>query len=254
MSNATYRVMIVDSDPVVRAFLAKRLRDEGHHGVVMAGTGAQAQDAAAWRLPDLVILDPALPDMDGLNLLARLRERTHAPVIVLSKRSDESYKVRVLDAGADDYVTKPFGTQELLARVRVHLRRAGLLASHMAGGAVVDLDELKVYVTERRVTRRGETVPLTRREWDLLRELAENADRVLSHRQLLLGAWGPAYADDECSLRTYIKQLRKKLEPDPTAPRYILNEPGMGYRLSTRARAKVVSPHAGSTPEPVGAV
>jgi two-component system KDP operon response regulator KdpE len=225
-----YSVLVADGDPMVRAFLSRRLGEEGYH-VDQARTGEEALDIAGRRPPDIVVLDPDLPETDGLELLARLRGWTRVPVLILSQRGAEADKVRMLDVGADDYVTKPFGVAELLARVRVHIRRAEILSTERAGRSVVDLGELKVYLTERRATLRDEHVALAPREWDLLRELAQNIGKVLSHKQLLVGAWGFGYARDECSLRTYVKQLRKKIEPDPKHPRYIMTQPGMGYRL-----------------------
>ncbi|MDP9351329.1 MAG: response regulator transcription factor, partial [Chloroflexota bacterium] len=225
------RMLVVDADTRVRAWLTRRLRSVPYT-VEDVGTGAEALDRIERHPPDLAILDLALPDIDDLVLLSRLREETQCPVIVLSVESAEEHKVQVLDGGADDYLIKPFGMGELLARVRVQLRHAAMLRGvERDSPALIDLGDLQIHLAQRRVLSQGTVVPLTPREWDLLRQLARNVDKVLTNRELLSGAWGSAFADDYASLRTYIKQLRKKLEPDPLQPRYILNEPGMGYRL-----------------------
>ncbi len=222
------RILVVDDEPPIRRFLRISLTANGHQ-VAEAGTGAEAVALVRADPPDLVVLDLGLPDMDGQEVVSAIREDSAVPILVLSVRAGEADKVEALDRGAEDYVVKPFGIAELMARVRVALRRAppGSRPSVVAAGAVtIDL--------ERRVVERdGAEVRLSRREQDLLFALARGADHVLTHRHLLRDVWGPAHADDTAYLRVYVNQLRQKLEPDPAQPRLLVTEPGVGYRLRT---------------------
>jgi two-component system KDP operon response regulator KdpE len=219
-------VLIVDDEPQLLRALGINLRARGYE-VHAAADGAEALRLAAAHPPDVVVLDLGLPDMDGTEVVAGLRGWTDVPILVLSGRTDSSDKVDALDAGADDYVTKPFGMDELLARLRAMLRRSGgkdELPVIEFGGNVVDL-------AARRVTRGADEVRLTPTEWHLLEVLLRNPGRLLSQRQLLLEVWGPGYETARGNLRLYMAQLRKKLEDDATRPVHLLNEPGMGYRF-----------------------
>ena len=219
-------VLVVDDEPQLLRALGINLRARGYE-VHAAATGAEALRLAAAHPPDLVVLDLGLPDMDGTEVVAGLRGWTVVPILVLSGRTDSSDKVDALDAGADDYVTKPFGMDELLARLRAMLRRSGgkdELPVVEFGGNVVDL-------AARKVTRGAEEVRLTPTEWHLLEVLLRNPGRLMSQRQLLLEVWGPGYETARGNLRLYMAQLRKKLEGDATRPVHLLNEPGMGYRF-----------------------
>lgn len=221
------RVLVVDDEPQIRRALRTALGGHGYE-VELAEDGAIALDALALRLPDLVLLDLVMPRVDGLEVVRRAREWSKVPIIVLSARGEERDKVTALDLGADDYLTKPFGMEELLARVRAALRRAGapVASSVVAGDLTVDFG--------RHVVTRGQTeVHLTKTEYDLLRVLATNADRVMTHRQLLERVWGSYATDNARQLRVYINYLRRKLEPDPAHPRLIVTEPGVGYRFRT---------------------
>jgi two-component system, OmpR family, KDP operon response regulator KdpE len=233
------RVLVVDDEPQILRALRINLRVR-EYDVHVAATGAEALEAAAKYPPDLVILDLGLPDLDGVEVIGGLRGWTKAPIIVLSGRADSTNKVEALDAGADDYITKPFGVEELLARMRAAVRRTGVaedLPRIRLGDLVVDL-------AAKRVTRR-ESVPagavgaaaaqpddirLTPTEWHLLEVLLRNPGKLLSRNQLLTEVWGPGYADATGNLRLYMAQLRRKLEPDPARPRWLITEPGMGYR------------------------
>jgi len=221
------RILIVDDEPSILATMAPLLRTRGYE-VATATTGHAALDELDRHPPQLVILDLGLPDLDGVEVCRRIREGRTVPIVVLSARGAEHDKVAALDAGADDYVTKPFGSEELLARVRAALRRlevsplpAGVVAR---GGIVIDVDR-------RRVTRDGEELRLTPKEFDLLLFLAQHAGRVLTHRVLLKAIWGPNAVDQPEHLRVLVNSLRKKLEPDPSQPRYLLTEPWVGYRF-----------------------
>ena len=201
------------------------LRGAGYE-VETATTGEQALTAAAVSPPDAVILDLVLPDMRGTEVCKKLREWTEVPVIVLSVVGDESEKVAALDAGADDYVTKPFGVEELLARLRAALRRADPSTE-----PVVVVGDLRIDLEAREVTLAGERVQLTPHEYELLRLLARHEGKLLTHQAILREVWGEAYAGESHYLHVYVSQLRRKLEPDPARPRMILTEPGVGYRL-----------------------
>jgi two-component system, OmpR family, KDP operon response regulator KdpE len=223
------RVLVVDDEPQIRRSLRVALRANGYE-VAEAAAAEAALDAAATQPPELVILDLALPDLDGVEVVRRLREWAgHVPIIVLSARGDDEAKVRALDAGADDYVTKPFSVTELLARMRVALRHAALTGDR--SDPVLKAGEVEIDLARRLVTRAGEEVHLTPTEYGLLRYLATNAGRVVTHGQLLRSVLGVGYEDAVGSLRVYVASLRKKLEADPAQPRLIVTEPGVGYRL-----------------------
>ena len=222
------RVLVVDDEPQIVRALAINLRARAYE-VSTAASGAEALRVAAADPPDLVVLDLGLPDMDGTAVIAGLRGWTAVPILVLSGRSDSADKVDALDAGADDYVTKPFGMDELLARMRAMSRRAGPVGEE----PVVRLGGHQVDLALRKVTRTvdGEDIRLTPTEWHLLEVLVRNPGKLLSQRQLLAEVWGPGYETAQGNLRLYMGQLRRKLETDPARPVHLLNEPGMGYRF-----------------------
>ncbi len=222
------RVLVVDDDPALLRTMAINLRAHGYE-VVLAATGAEALRAAAAAHPDAVLLDLGLPDMDGQQVLEGIRGWSPVPVIVLSARRVSDDKVDALDAGADDYVTKPFGMDELLARLRAAVRRARPTGADVA--PVVDTGAFVVDLAARRVQRDGSDVRLTPTEWSLLEALARRPGTVVGQRELLREVWGPAYETESHYLRVYIAQLRRKLEPEPGRPRHLLTEPGRGYRL-----------------------
>jgi two-component system, OmpR family, KDP operon response regulator KdpE len=224
------RVLVVDDEPQIVRALRINLRAR-HYDVDTAMTGAEALRAAAAHPPDLVILDLGLPDMDGAEVIEGLRGWTEAPIIVLSGRADSTDKVQALDRGADDYVTKPFGMDELLARMRAAIRRSTPETSEPQ----VKLGDLLIDLAAKRVTRTssaGEsTIRLTPTEWHLLEVLLRHPGKLMSQRQLLQEVWGPGYTEAAGNLRLYMAQLRRKLEPDPARPRWLQTEPGMGYRF-----------------------
>jgi two-component system KDP operon response regulator KdpE len=226
MSESGPRVLVVDDERSIRRYLRTSLGAH-HYTVYEATTGQEALAAVASERPDLVILDLGLPDIDGVEVTRRLREWTDVPILVLSIREREADKVAALDAGADDYLTKPFGTEELMARMRAALRRA----AQVGPVPVVEVGALKVDLGRRQVTVAGSEVVLTPTEYDLLRVLVQYAGRVLTHHQLLRQVWGMGYEGETHLLRVNISNLRRKIEPDPARPRYILTEPGVGYRL-----------------------
>jgi two-component system KDP operon response regulator KdpE len=219
------RILVVDDEPQILRALGTMLRGAGFT-VDTAATADAALAAAAAHPPAAVILDLVLPDGSGTDVTRELRTWTEAPVIVLSAVGEESEKIAALDAGADDYVTKPFSVDELLARLRAVLRRAAPDA-----GPVLEVGELRIDVPQRFVTRAGERVKLTPHEFDLLRVLAQNRGKLLTHRMLLREVWGPSYQAEAHYLHVYVSHLRAKIEPDPARPRYVLTEPGAGYRL-----------------------
>ena len=223
-------IVLIEDEPQIRRFLRVTLASQGYR-LFEAVTGADGLVEAATRQPDVVIVDLGLPDMDGIEVIRRLREWTAVPVIVLSARGQEGAKVAALDAGADDYVSKPFGVGELLARIRVALRHG---AAVPGGGAdaVFAVGDLKVDLARRHVFAGGKEVHLTPTEYKLITTLIRHAGKVLTHRQLLREVWGPSHAEEAHYLRVYMTQLRRKLEADPTRPRYLLTEPGVGYRLA----------------------
>ncbi|KTS77144.1 transcriptional regulator [Pseudomonas oryzihabitans] len=221
-------VLVVDDEPQIRKFLRISLAAQGYQ-VSEAATGTDGLAQAALGQPDLVILDLGLPDRDGQEVLAELREWSAVPVLVLSVRADEREKVRALDAGANDYVTKPFGIQEFLARVRALLRQTPGNAT--AQVAALEVGELRVDFAYRRVTLADNEIALTRKEYAVLAALAQHPGRVVTQRQLLIDIWGPTHAQDSHYLRIVIGHLRQKLADDPVAPRFIVTEAGVGYRL-----------------------
>jgi two-component system KDP operon response regulator KdpE len=223
-------VLVVEDEPQVLRFLRASLSAHGYL-LVEATTGHQAIVEAVTRLPRIVLLDLGLPDLDGVEVARRLREWSAVPIIVLSARGQENDKILALDAGADDYLTKPFGVGELLARMRVALRHADRVAAGL-GESALETGDLRVDLAARRVFVRGEEVRLTRTEFNLLATLAKHAGKVLTHRQLLQEVWGPGSAGESHYLRVYMGQLRHKLESDPARPRYLLTETGVGYRLA----------------------
>ncbi|AXA67172.1 two-component system KDP operon response regulator KdpE [Pseudomonas sp. SORGH_AS199] len=221
-------VLVIDDEPQIRKFLRISLAAQGYQ-VSEAATGTEGLAQAALSQPDLVILDLGLPDRDGQEVLVDLREWSAVPVLVLSVRADEREKVRALDAGANDYVTKPFGIQEFLARSRALLRQTPTTATQQV--AALEVGDLKVDFAYRRVVLGGSEVALTRKEYAVLAALAHHPGRVVTQRQLLIDIWGPTHAQDSHYLRIVIGHLRQKLADDPLAPRYIVTEPGVGYRL-----------------------
>lgn len=226
MSDTGARVLVVDDERAIRTFLRMALTAQGY-AVAEAATGAEAvSTVGAWR-PDVVILDLGLPDGDGTDVICRLREWSTLPIIVVSVREEEAAKVAALDLGADDYLTKPFGVSELLARLRVVLRRT----SQADGEPVYVCGELKVDLGKRQVILGEERVALTPTEYDLLRALVQHAGKVLTHNQLLRQVWGTGYQEEAHLLRVNVSNLRRKIEADPSRPRYILTEPGVGYRM-----------------------
>jgi two-component system KDP operon response regulator KdpE len=220
------RVLVVDDEPQIVRGLRVVLRNAGFQ-VDSAGTKEEALDALSHRPPDAVLLDLVLPDGSGVDVCRQVRQWSHVPIVVVSAVGDEREKVRALDAGADDYVTKPFGSQELAARLRAVLRRATETGNEPA----IQVGDLVVDLADRRVRRGGEHIHLTPTEFDLLRILAQNRGRLVTHRQLLQAVWGPAYGDETHYLRVHVAHIRRKVELDPARPRYVITEPGVGYRL-----------------------
>jgi two-component system, OmpR family, KDP operon response regulator KdpE len=218
-------VLVVDDEPHILRALQTSLRGAGYD-VAAAATADEALAAAAMRPPDAVILDLVLPDGSGIDVARELRSWSAAPILVLSVVGDEAEKVAALDAGADDYVEKPFGIDELLARLRALLRRAG-----PASGPVLEIGELVIDLDKQLVTVAGRRVQLTPNEFELLRVLAQNEGKLMTHPAILREVWGPAYGTESHYLHVYVSQLRRKLEDDPSRPRYLLTEPGAGYRL-----------------------
>lgn len=222
------RILIVDDEPAILRAVSTNLARHGFQ-VRAAQTGQDAMDGVASFRPDLVLLDLGLPDMDGFDVIRRLRERSGVPIVVLSVRGQERDKVKALDGGADDYLTKPFGVDELLARVRVALRH---LARPGAGtAAIFRTGQLQVDLEHRRVTLSEHELSLTPTEYELLKAFIAHPDKVLTDRMLLQRVWGPEYGDEAHYLHVYVARLRKKIEADPQNPRYLRTEPGVGYRL-----------------------
>ncbi|WP_027134983.1 response regulator [Geminicoccus roseus] len=221
------RVLVVDDEAAIHRFLGPALAANGYE-VLRADTGEAGLQAIRTRAPDIVVLDLGLPDMDGKDLLRRLRSWSQLPVVVLSARDREVEKIEALDLGADDFVNKPFGAGELMARLRAALRHRMQAEGDVP---VLRVDDLEIDLPRHRVVRAGQEVKLTPKEFDLLAFLARHAGKVVTHRQLLAKVWGPAHEYDTQYLRVYIGQLRHKLERDPAAPALILTEPGIGYRL-----------------------
>jgi two-component system KDP operon response regulator KdpE len=225
------RVLVVDDEPQILRALRATLHGAGYE-VETAATAQGALTAAAVHPPEAVILDLILPDGSGTDVCRELRTWTNAPILVLSAVGEEREKIAALDAGADDYVTKPFSVDELLARLRAALRRAT-----PAQEPVLRVGDLEIDIPQRSVIRDGERIRLSPHEFDLLRVLAQNQGRLLTHHALLRAVWGPAYQHEAHYLHVYVSQLRRKIEPDPASPRYVLTEPGAGYRLVDPAAA-----------------
>ena len=226
MEEYGFRVLVVDDEPEIRRFLRASLKTHQHE-VFEADNGAKAIAAIREVHPDLMILDLGLPDMDGVEVTRRVRMWSQIPIIILSARNREADKIEALNSGADDYVTKPFGVGELLVRIRVVMRRVGktgILPIFQVGDLIVDIDH-------HQVTEAGKEIELTPTEFDLLSILIQNSGRVVTQRQLINKVWGPAYADESRLLRVNISNLRRKIEPNPNQPCYIITELGIGYRF-----------------------
>ena len=232
MTGSGLLVLVIEDEPQMRRFLRATLTSQGYR-VLETGTAAEGLLLATSHNPGLVLLDLGLPDMDGLELARRLREWSQTPIIVISARGREADKVEVLDAGADDYLTKPFGVGELLARMRVALRHAHR-SDGTPGAQVLEFGAVRIDFTRREVTRAGREVHLTPTEYKLLALLAQNAGKVLTHQQILKHVWGPGHAEQTHYVRVHMGELRKKIEEDPTRPRLLVTEPGVGYRLRDR--------------------
>jgi two-component system KDP operon response regulator KdpE len=231
MSTDERLALVVEDEPQVIRFLKASLTSHGFK-ILDAPTGQRGLIEASAHVPDIVLLDLGLPDMDGVEVVRRLREWTAVPVIVLSARGQERDKIEALDAGADDYLTKPFGIGELLARMRVALRHADRAAEDAETGELV-VDDLTVSLAARRVSVAGKEIHLTPNEYRLLAVLARNAGKVVTQRHLLKEVWGPSSIEQSHYLRVYMAQLRHKLETEPARPRWLITEPGVGYRLRT---------------------
>jgi two-component system, OmpR family, KDP operon response regulator KdpE len=220
------RVLVVDDEPQIRRALSINLRARGYD-VDLAPDGERALDEAARNHPDVVVLDLGLPGIDGVDVIRGLRGWSQVPIVVLSVRDAEGDKVAALDAGADDYVTKPFGMDELLARLRAALRRTIPAEEE----ALVETADFTIDLAAKKIRRDGEEVRLTPTEWHLVEALVRNRGRLVGQRQLLQAVWGPEYHDETNYLRVFMAQVRRKLEPEPGHPRYFITEPGMGYRF-----------------------
>ena len=225
------RILIVDDEPQIARVLRTGLKTHGYE-VRVASDGVSALETFGDWHPDLVVTDLAMPNMGGLDLCRNLRATSQLPIIVLSVRGEEKTKVEALDAGADDYVTKPFGMDELLARVRAQLRRATTLATTEVSSAVLEVGDFRIDPDARRVFVREKEVHLTPKEYELLLHFVRQAGKVLTHRTLLSAVWGGDYTEQGEYLRVFVGQLRKKIEPNPSTPQYILTEPWIGYRFN----------------------
>jgi len=222
------KVLVVDDEPQIRRFLRASLQSHDYT-VIEAENGKEGLRVCTVQKPDLLILDLGLPDMDGLEVIKLVREWSQVPIIVLSIRSDDVDKIEALDRGANDYVTKPFSMGELLARMRAALRQGR--GDDADGDVVVTAGDISIDLGKRLITLGGTPIKLSRKEYDLLKILATHPGKVITHQQLLQEVWGPAYVEETQYLRVYIGQLRQKLERDPAAPRWLITEPGVGYRL-----------------------
>lgn len=222
------KILVIDDEEQIRRAL-KSILSVRHYDVILATNGDEGLDLAIDHSPDLVILDLSMPGMGGLEVCRELRAWYNGPILVLSVRSDDADKISALDLGADDYLTKPFSAGELLARIRALLRRA---AGNPATPPVISAGDMEIDIATRRVTRAGDEIDLTRTEFDILAYLAQNADRVVTSKMILEHVWGPEYGEDTQTLRVHISHLRKKIEPHPAVPKYILTEPGVGFRFS----------------------
>ncbi|HZF33707.1 MAG TPA: response regulator [Candidatus Angelobacter sp.] len=227
MASSAPCVLIVDDEPPIRRLLRNTLAVQEYR-IVEAATGQEALDAARREKPDLVILDLGLPDLDGLEIIRALRAKSQVPIVVLSSRGDEKGKVAALDLGADDYVTKPFGVDELMARIRAALRHR---LQEQGSRPLFQSADLTVDLVHRRVSVGGHEVRLSPKEYDILQQFVIHAGKVLTHRHLLREVWGGEESADVQALRVFIRQLRQKLEANPEQPRHVLTEPGVGYRL-----------------------
>ena len=228
MNSSGALVLVIEDEPQMRRFIRASLDAHGYQ-VGEAATAAEALALATSRNPDVILMDLGLPDMDGIDLTRRLREWSRIPIIVISARGREADKVSALDAGADDYLTKPFGVDELLARIRVALRHAR--ASQSTDETPVEFGNVRIDFSRREVTVSERVIHLTPTEYKMLSLLARNAGRVLTHRQIIRDVWGPSYAGQNHHVRVHMAELRKKIEADPARPKLILTEPGVGYRL-----------------------
>jgi two-component system, OmpR family, KDP operon response regulator KdpE len=226
MSSDGARILVIDDEKQIRRMLKTALTGFGYD-IAEASSGQEGLNQTSIFHPDLIVLDLGLPDFDGVEVVRRLREWTQVPVVVLSVREQERDKIRALDAGADDYITKPFGMGELLARIRVALRHAAKTEDE----PVLTFGELTVDLAHRKVTLKGDDLKLTPTEYEILKHLALHAGKVVTHRQLLKTIWGPNYQEETHYLRIYIGQLRRKIEADPSQPSYIVTESGVGYRM-----------------------
>jgi len=221
------KILVVDDEPKIRMFIRANLEARDYE-VYLAQDGVEAVEMAGRVLPDVIVLDVNMPRMDGIEACRQIREWADMPIIILSVRGDEKDKVRALDEGADDYVTKPFGIEELLARIRVALRHSSGTTNDVP---IFTAGELEVDLSKRIVKRNGQIIKLTRTEYGLLAYLASNCGKVLTHRELLHNVWGPEYGEEIEYVRTFITQLRRKIEDDPSNPRFIVTEPRIGYRF-----------------------
>jgi two-component system KDP operon response regulator KdpE len=221
------KILIADDEPKIRMFLRANLEARGYE-VYLAQDGIETVEMAGQVLPDIIVLDVNMPRMDGIEACRRIREWADMPIIILSVREDEKDKVRALDEGADDYVTKPFGIEELLARIRVSLRRSTNTTTDIP---IFTAGELEVDFSKRVIKWRGQIVKLTRTEYELLSYLVSNCGKVLTHREILHNVWGSEYGEEAEYVRTFITQLRRKIEDDPSNPQYIVTEPRIGYRF-----------------------
>jgi len=226
------RILVVDDEPQIQRALRAGLSAQGYL-VTLAGLGEQALDLAAASPPDLVVLDLSLPDISGLEVCRALREWSSVPILILSAREQERDKVGALDLGADDYLTKPFGMGELLARVRAGLRRQR--SERLPASPILEFGDIVIDTARHLVTRHEDAVHMTPREYELLCYLATNADRVVTYRQILSRIWGPENADETQYLRVHMGHLRQKLEADPARPQWLITEPGVGYRFRTQS-------------------
>jgi two-component system KDP operon response regulator KdpE len=222
------KILVVDDEPKIRMFIRANLQARGYD-VHLAQDGMEALEMAARVLPDVIVLDVGMPGMNGIEVCSKIREWSDTPIIILSVKEDEEIKVKALDEGADDYITKPFSLEELLARIRVALRHAAGMP--VAARIVFTAGELEVDMTKRVVHLRGELVKLTRTEYELLAYLVNNIGKVLSHNEILQNVWGPEYGGESEYVRVFIGQLRRKIEDDPSNPRFIVTVPRIGYRF-----------------------
>lgn len=222
------KILFADDEPKIRMFIKANLEARGYE-VYLAQDGTQAVEMAASSLPDVIVLDVNMPQIDGIEACRRIREWADTPIIMLSVRGEEKDKVRALDEGADDYVTKPFGMEELLARIRVALRRSTDTTTTFP--AIFTGDDLEVDLAKHVVKRRGQIIKLTRTEYELLAYMVSNHGKVLTHRELLHNVWGTEYGEEAEYIRVFIGQLRRKIEDDPSHPRFIVTEPRIGYRF-----------------------